>query len=192
MQLRGARARHYLTTTLGDDVTAEGHAGPPCGINGDGTFTTGPNRADRGVIRSGRSGWVTSSLRGDHHCLLGKAPALLRPGGHPEDVGRLWGQTRHRELAGVGAHLHRGELVGVAGVQAVGDLVPCDRDSRRTREEPIRVSEAFTGSFGDLRWQINLEDKIQVRAEIMSFQSDNIDSRKRLIQKKAEREKTGM
>ena len=78
-----------------------------------------------------------------HTCLVGSddqrllwfSPALLRARGDAEDVGLLCAQARDGELPRVGAHLHRGELVGVAGVQPVRDLITCTHES----EEKSRV-----------------------------------------------------
>lgn len=75
---------------------------------------------------TGASG-LTSLLSGDDGGLQRLPPALPRLGRQPEDVRRLWGQLGGRELPHRGADLHRGERVGAAAGQAVGNLVACGR-----------------------------------------------------------------
>ena len=65
----------------------------------------------------------TSALGGDDQRLLGLPPAQSRATRQPEQVVLLGGQARDGELAGVGAHLHRGPALGVCALQPVGDLV---------------------------------------------------------------------
>lgn len=68
---------------------------------------------------------LTSLLSGDDRGLQRLSPALPCLGRQPEDVGGLGSQLCGRELPHCGADLNRGEGVGAAAGQAIGDLVAC-------------------------------------------------------------------
>lgn len=65
---------------------------------------------------------VTSNLSSYDHSLCRCSPALLRLGGDPKDVGRLWGQAGCGELTSIRTNLYCDELVGIPRIQTVSYL----------------------------------------------------------------------
>lgn len=90
--------------------------------------------------------YVTSNLCSYDHSLCGRSPALLGLGGDAKDVGRLWGQVGRGELTGLGPHLYRDELVGIARIQTVRNLVPYNKDIRsfEVSSDPLSVFQRLS------------------------------------------------
>lgn len=72
---------------------------------------------------------ITSDLCSDDHSLCGCTPALLGLGWNPKNVSRFWEQSAGRELCGICAHFHRGELIWISAIQPVCYLIPWKTDN---------------------------------------------------------------